>query len=184
MKKRIIICIICILTTFVFAGCGGIRISLDSDSKTAQSDNKQQNDGNKSQTASDKTAKQDQNVKDNSPVTVNINQVPQTNSKPDTVIVREPSPAPVVNGSFIFSNSGYSYLTKSQVASLSNYQLGIARNEIYARHGYIFSTAKYRNYFNSQSWYSPITTNVTLSNVETYNVDLIKAEEDRRGVKN
>ena len=124
MKKRIIICIICILTTFVFAGCGGIRISLDSDSKTAQSDNKQQNDGNKSQTASDKTAKQDQNVKDNSPVTVNINQAPQTNSKPDTVIVREPSPAPVVNRSFIFSNSGYSYLTKS------HYQLGVARSRV------------------------------------------------------
>lgn len=86
------------------------------------------------------------------------------------------------SNSFIFPQSSKSYLTHNQVSALNNYELGIARNEIYARHGYTFDLAQFRNYFNSQSWYTPIGKNVSLSKVEQYNVDLIKSEENRRGV--
>lgn len=48
----------------------------------------------------------------------------------------------------------------------------------------LFSTEKYRLYFNAQSWYYPISKNVTLNDIEEYNVYLIKAEEDRRGIVN
>jgi len=167
MKKIIIICILCSLATFTFAGCGGINISFDSDNKAAQGE-----------------IKQNQNTDDNPTVKVNINETPQTPSKTDVVVIREPSQTRVYSGSFVFSNSDCAYLTQSQVSSLTNYQLGIARNEIYARHGYIFSTQKYITYFNSQSWYSPITKNVTLNSIEEYNVSLIKTEEDSRGIKN
>lgn len=117
-------------------------------------------------------------------VTVNVN----NDSKPDSVvIVKETIPTSVYySNSFIFPESSTSYLTKSQVRSLSNYQLGIARNEIYARHGYIFKLDTFRSYFESQSWYVPRYSNqnsFTLNSVEEYNVGLIKAEEDRRGIQ-
>lgn len=100
------------------------------------------------------------------------------------VIIRDQPRPDVYYGNFIFWNSDRVYLSKSQVYSLTDYQLGIARNEIFARHGYIFSMEKYRSYFNAQSWYTPFTRDVTLNSVEQYNVSLIKAEENRRGVVN
>lgn len=112
--------------------------------------------------------KQDQNTEDKTTVVIIMDQ-----PRPDISI-----------GNFVFWNSDRVYLTQSQVYSLTNDELGIARNEIYARHGYIFSTEKYRLYFNAQSWYYPISKNVTLNDIEEYNVYLIKAEEDRRGVVN
>lgn len=188
MKKIIVSCVLCSLVAFTFAGCGGVNISFGSDDKTAQEEVKQeQSPENKSVSTADKSSegvKQDQNTGDNPTVNVNINEVPQTPSKQDVVVIREPSQIHVYSGSFVFPSSDRVYLTPSQVSSLTNYELGIARNEIYARHGYIFSTPKYIKYFNSQSWYTPISKNVTLNRIEEYNVSLIKAEEDRRGVVN
>jgi hypothetical protein len=38
------------------------------------------------------------------------------------------------------------------------------RNEIYARHGWIFRRADLRNYFESQPWYRPRSDNAFYSN--------------------
>lgn len=181
MKKIILSCLLCSLMIFTLIGCSGIHISFDSDNnKSAQADTKQkQSTANKSTASNNKETegktKQDGNT-----------QPAQTENKTNVIIIkeREAPQAPAYNGSFVFPDSDCTYLTENQVASLSNYQLGIARNEIYARHGYIFSTQKYITYFNSQSWYSPITKNVTLNSIEDYNVRLIKAEESRRGIGN
>lgn len=86
----------------------------------------------------------------------------------------------------IFPQSSTTYLTKAQVRSLSSYQLGIARNEIYARHGYIFQLDTFKRYFESQNWYVPrysSQNSISLNSIESYNVDLIKSEEDRRGIQ-
>lgn len=159
----------------------GISISFNSGDKATQGEVKQD------QNAKDKTtegeAKQDQNAEDKSKVIVNItNETPQTQDKTNVVVIRDPIPVQVANGGFVFPNSNCTYLTQSQVSGLSNYQLGIARNEIYARHGYIFSLEQFRTYFSAQSWYTPVTKNVTLNSIESYNVNLIKAEEERRGI--
>jgi len=55
------------------------------------------------------------------------------------------------------------------------------RNEIFARHGYIFQTAEMKQYFQKQSWYKPQHSNVTakLSSIETKNIDLIKSYENK-----
>lgn len=109
----------------------------------------------------------------------------QSDEEKTTVVIIMDQPRPdVAIGNFIFWNSDRVYLTQSQVYSLTNYELGIARNEIYARHGYIFDTEKYRTYFNAQSWYYSISKDVTLNAIEKYNVSIIKAEEDRRGIVN
>ncbi len=63
------------------------------------------------------------------------------------------------------------------VKSLSSVELKIMRNEIYARHGYIFKQADMAMYFANQNWYCPITHDVELSDVESYNVAFIKQYE-------
>ena len=62
---------------------------------------------------------------------------------------------------------------------LSKDELALARNEIFARHGHTFDKAEYRNYFNSQQWYTPIgKTNMnTFSDIEIYNINFIKSYE-------
>ena len=53
------------------------------------------------------------------------------------------------------------------------------RNEIYARHGYIFKTQKMIEYFNNQSWYNPRFNNVEaqLSVIEKKNIKFIQSYE-------
>jgi len=70
-------------------------------------------------------------------------------------------------------------LTNSDIAGLSKWQLKIMRNEIYARHGYIFKTDDMRSYFNQQSWYSPQYEDIStfLSKIEKANIEFIKKHE-------
>ncbi|TCD31211.1 TcaA 3rd/4th domain-containing protein [Bacillus wiedmannii] len=83
----------------------------------------------------------------------------------------------VYNG-FIFPDSDSRKLTSTDLAYLSKEQLKIARNEIYARHGHMFQTKDMQAYFSKQSWYreNPYFSG-TLTNIESYNVELIKARE-------
>lgn len=63
----------------------------------------------------------------------------------------------------------------------SKAQLRVMRNEIYARHGYVFSSADLKAHFAQMSWYKPLNDNskVQLSELEQLNVDLIKAWENK-----
>lgn len=70
-------------------------------------------------------------------------------------------------------------LSASDVNYLSKYQLKIMRNEIFARHGYIFKTTDMKNYFSNQRWYDPRYSNVDnlLTSTEKHNIELIKRYE-------
>ncbi len=70
-------------------------------------------------------------------------------------------------------------LTESDVAGKSTWELKVMKNEIYARHGYIFKNAELKNYFESQPWYKPLYADVTdlLSNIEIENAAFIKGYE-------
>ncbi len=59
-------------------------------------------------------------------------------------------------------------------------ELRLMRNEIYARHGYTFSSADLQKYFGAKPWYKPLGNNsaVKLSDIETFNVELLKNMED------
>ncbi len=71
------------------------------------------------------------------------------------------------------------YLNESDLENLNTRQLKIMRNEIFARHSYIFSTEAMRDYFNQQSWYSPLQKDVSneLSEIEVHNLNLLKQTE-------
>ena len=61
-------------------------------------------------------------------------------------------------------SGGYLYpsdtelITVSELSGMDRYGTYMVLNEIYARHGKIFSTPKIQAYFESQSWYTPDTT--------------------------
>lgn len=74
-------------------------------------------------------------------------------------------------------------VTVSELSNYDNYELRIMRNEIFARHGYIFKKGgEMENYFKQQSWYTPKYTNVDkyLSNIEIQNIATIKNVESQR----
>lgn len=88
-----------------------------------------------------------------------------------------------LSGEYIFPDSSNRLLTVQELSGMSDYELQLARNEIFARHGYIFSTPEMATYFESKSWYhgsvSPNNFNIDrdLSQVERDNINLIKSIE-------
>jgi hypothetical protein len=74
-------------------------------------------------------------------------------------------------------------LNEQKLAAKSCFELKIMRNEIYARHGYIFKTDDMRAYFSRQNWYRPLAADVSgqLSGVERRNTQLIKQYESGKG---
>ena len=56
---------------------------------------------------------------------------------------------------YVIHDSDARYLSASELQQYSAYELRLARNEIYARHGRIFEGGELAEYFNSKSWYVP-----------------------------
>lgn len=89
-------------------------------------------------------------------------------------------------GSYILPYSDTAYYVACDLEGLSNVDLLIARNEIYARHGRLFNDQSIQRYFNAQSWYyGYISANSfdesVFNDCEKANIDLIVAEERARG---
>ena len=85
------------------------------------------------------------------------------------------------NNYYVLKEASSRKLTKkylrNKLGSKSKYAL--ARNEILARHGYVFKTAKYKKYFNNQKWYKPGGySSSKLSNTEWYNIEQLKDLEN------
>lgn len=55
---------------------------------------------------------------------------------------------------YIIKDSDLRYLKKEDLKHLDKKQLRLARNEIYARHGYIFKDRSLKKYFDSTDWYN------------------------------
>lgn len=85
---------------------------------------------------------------------------------------------------YVLPESNIRNLRASDLQYLSKDQLTAGRNEIMARHGYIFSNEDLREYFYSKPWYKPSTpkekfnTNV-LSKTENQNIAMIQLYERR-----
>ncbi|WP_293984118.1 YARHG domain-containing protein [uncultured Clostridium sp.] len=55
---------------------------------------------------------------------------------------------------YIFPDSDKTYLSDDQLRALSKDELALARNEIFARHGYPFKEEPFKSYFSQKSWYT------------------------------
>lgn len=88
---------------------------------------------------------------------------------------------------YIISDSDSRILTDADVDGLELWQINYAKNEIYARHGYIFESNELQNYFNSKSWYRPLYAKKEfdslglLSSVENKNAAFLSKKEKERG---
>lgn len=92
------------------------------------------------------------------------------------------------SNSYMLSDSASRTYSKSELKKLSDYELFIARNEIYARHGRIFQSEELKDYFGSKSWYKGTVAasdfNESVLNAEEKaNATLIREIEESRGSK-
>ncbi|MBM7870385.1 hypothetical protein JOC70_001870 [Clostridium pascui] len=124
------------------------------------------------------------NLNDTSSIVFESAQI--TDSKPDTQASKEDPNNKDLNNNldFIFPNSSTRELSVYDLKNLTKYELGIARNEIYARHGYVFSQEPFKSYFQGKDWYVPNPEFKGLNNdlypVEYKNVQLILEYEKSR----
>lgn len=86
-----------------------------------------------------------------------------------------------------FTSASEKYLNRNDIINMSENDLQIMRNEIFARYGYIFEkNSEMDKYFSEKSWYNASSNNVEnkLTDKEKKNVDLIRqVESDKYGWK-
>lgn len=88
---------------------------------------------------------------------------------------------------YILFNSDSIMLTETDLEFLSDRELELARNEIYARHGRKFNTDYIQQYFDSKSWYKGTIDadkfdDSVLNNIEKYNIEFIRNYEYERSL--
>ncbi|MGN0510031.1 MAG: YARHG domain-containing protein [Lachnospiraceae bacterium] len=102
----------------------------------------------------------------------------------ETQVPETPIPTEIpVQSEYILPESGSTYLTREQVDELTLYEMCLARNEIYARHGRMFKKENLQQYFSSQPWYTPMYSPEEFSesvfnDYEKENIKLIKSVEE------
>ncbi len=84
----------------------------------------------------------------------------------------------------LYPQASQRLLVDNDLSPLSKEQLRIMRNEIFARHGYVFKTDAMNSYFNSKGWYISIPkldrnndASTLLSEIEKANIKLIQKFE-------
>ncbi len=88
----------------------------------------------------------------------------------------------VQGGDYLFP-SDTQYITNEYLSTLTKDQVALVRNEIYARHGYVFKTESIQNYFAAKSWYTPNPSfdESQFSEIEKANKDKIVEYEKQMG---
>lgn len=97
-----------------------------------------------------------------------------------------PDDQPDTETEMVSNDGGYYHITSSRllteedIKGFSKSDLKIMRNEIFARHGYIFRDPMLQEYFSQMPWYTPQQADISqiaLSSVEQNNVLFIKRYE-------
>lgn len=84
---------------------------------------------------------------------------------------------------YVLSESNRQVQSESRISELTDWELIIARNEIYARYGLNFSTSEIKNHFLSKSWFKindEVGNDLALTEIENKNLQLILVEEKKR----
>ena len=90
-----------------------------------------------------------------SEVDLTISKGPAPKDEPAAPVPQEVAPAPQqpTPDNYVLPESATHLYSEAEVSGLSEWDLSIARNEIYARHGRGFADQELAAYFASQSWY-------------------------------
>ncbi len=123
-------------------------------------------------------------------------EVPATTPVPTPAVTAVPTAAPVPtqvpaasssSGDYVIADSATRQLSNADLAGLSQWELRVARNEIYARHGRMFEDDALDSYFRGKSWYVPsipaasFDDNQLLTKTELRNAKLISDYEAAMG---
>ena len=92
---------------------------------------------------------------------------------------------------YILPYSDESYISEEDLAALSQEEILLARNEIYARHGRKFNTPEIHDYFIEQPWYTEIyepeefdsMANEVFNEYEKENINIIVNYEEKMGYR-
>ena len=87
-----------------------------------------------------------------------------------------------IDGAFMLPDSDVYLFSAEELEIYSAGELALMRNEILARHGYVFQNESYREYFSAQGWYAenPDFSYDDLNAVEMENIETIKALEEQK----
>ena len=124
-------------------------------------------------------------VEPGSVITLNISLGPEKKESSESSESSSDNDSP----SYSSGDLNSSYLSQDDVSNMSNDELTMALNEIYARRGRIFTSARLDSYFRSQDWYTPKYTaeefanNVVFNDYEEHNINLILNEQSDRGMR-
>lgn len=80
---------------------------------------------------------------------------PEKAKEPAESLEPEEEEPPEESQDCVFPDSDSRYLSEAEVSALSDEELRIAKNEIYARHGRMFASEDLDAYFRSKDWYTP-----------------------------
>lgn len=86
------------------------------------------------------------------------------------------------SSSYLLNGSENRYLEAEDLKDLTEKELILGRNEIYARHGYVFTDEDLQTYFCTKIWYTPagtIVSDTSLNEHESNNLKLIQMYERR-----
>lgn len=89
------------------------------------------------------------------------------------------------NIDYILPESSTRKLSVEEIEALNDWQVILARNEIFARQGFVFGIPQLRDYFESKYWYSPnqYYNGEIANSIEEYNIQLLKKIEEERAFK-
>lgn len=76
-----------------------------------------------------------------------------TTAAPVTAAPATSAPQTSSSSGYIIPGSDSRYIGYSDIQGLSSWEIKLAKNEIYARHGRKFNNSEIQSYFNRQSWY-------------------------------
>lgn len=101
-----------------------------------------------------------------------------------TAVIRQIN-AGSVEEEFILPESNSRILKADELSGMTKAELGIARNEIYARYGWRFEREDLAEHFEEKAWYAAGTyiDDIILSDVEQVNLDLILEAEETAPVR-
>ena len=93
------------------------------------------------------------------------------------------------DGTYVLPDSAAHAYSERELADYTNWELYVARNEVYARHGRRFRNEDLQGYFDRQPWYEPelspdefdARVDSLLNSIERKNVDTILSVETSRG---
>lgn len=94
------------------------------------------------------------------------------------------------NTEYIINSSNSRYITEEDLNSLTQKEVLLARNEIFARHGRKFNTDWIREYFEERNWYAPeyeadyfdnYLVDTEFNEYEKENIKFIRAYEEKEG---